>query len=117
MRRRVIRINGIILVVGLLGAEIIPFLLFRNSRFEPNSIGVWLSQPFIFAQTTRDAFLFWGISIAAFVSAFAIALVWNNFRGLSFTTTTVWMLTWWGALWVTIVAGGNRIESNERTQS
>ena len=40
-------INGIILATGLVVAEMIPYLMCRNTRYAPTSLGAWLSQPFI----------------------------------------------------------------------
>jgi hypothetical protein len=104
-RKRTIGINLIILGVGLVVAELIPVLMCRNTRHAPDSIRVWLSQPFIFLQTARQAFVFCGIIITTIGLALAISLIWIKARWLSYVVTTLCMVSWWLALWGAIIAG------------
>ncbi len=104
-RQRTIVINLIILGVGLVVAELIPVIMCRSTRFAPDSIRVWLSQPFIFLQTARQAFLFCVTITTMIGAALAISLIRIKASWLSYVVTTLCMVFWWLALWVSIVAG------------
>ena len=104
-RKRILVINGIILATGLVVAEMIPYLMCRNTRYAPTSLGAWLSQPFIFTQTARQAFLFWGSSIGAFTVVMVITLIWVKVRWLSYTAAALWMVCWSLAVWGAFIAG------------
>ncbi len=104
-RKRTVGTNLIILGVGLVVAELIPAIMFSNTRYAPDSIQIWLSQPFIFLQTARQAFLFCGTITISIGVALAISLLWMKARWLSYIVTTLCMVSWWLALWGAIVAG------------
>ena len=103
--RRILIINAGILVAGLGVAEMIPFLLCRNTSYAPSSLGTWLSLPFIFTQTKHQAFMFWGVSVGAFTAALVLSIIWVKARWLSYTVTALWMVYWALAVLGALIAG------------